>query len=330
MGAFRLPPVDNLLRALPVLDVTDNRRLTLWVAFALALLGGIGLDQLASSGRLARWWIMAWLLGAVVLAVAGLAQSARSRAGSGERALAHYRDAAAATAGGRSAKLIEQRAERQVRQVLDFCRATMGWSPSSSPCWPRLLCNCAAAGEHTVDSPGVLGLVLSIWPGSGFGLNPAIAAEDTRVRAAGDRQAAQERMPAGRALGLGEELPPNVLMRFGLPTSAITTRSSSREACAGLRRSTTEPAPITSRSEITWERVRGQSRLLRESGVDAVVAAAPPPEGASCGSSRSAESGSPGSTGCRGPLPSSPGAGSRSLATTAGLEFESIPTRPRA
>ena len=38
MGAFGLPPVSNLLRALPVLDVTDNRRLTLWVAFALVLL----------------------------------------------------------------------------------------------------------------------------------------------------------------------------------------------------------------------------------------------------------------------------------------------------
>ena len=50
MGAFRWPPVDNLLRALPVLDVTDNRRLTLWVAFGLTLLGGIGLDQL---GRVA-------------------------------------------------------------------------------------------------------------------------------------------------------------------------------------------------------------------------------------------------------------------------------------
>ena len=40
-------PVDNLLRALPVLDVTDNRRLSLWVAFSLCLLGGFGIDQLA-------------------------------------------------------------------------------------------------------------------------------------------------------------------------------------------------------------------------------------------------------------------------------------------
>ena len=53
MGAFRWPPVDNLLRALPVLDVTDNRRLTLWVAFGLTLLGGIGLDHLGQSRLLA-------------------------------------------------------------------------------------------------------------------------------------------------------------------------------------------------------------------------------------------------------------------------------------
>src|SRR5262249_16951970 len=43
LGSFRVPPIDNMLRALPVLDVTDNRRLTMWVSFALALLGGIGL-----------------------------------------------------------------------------------------------------------------------------------------------------------------------------------------------------------------------------------------------------------------------------------------------
>ena len=41
MGAFRLPPVDNLLRALPVLDVTDNRRLSLWVAFGLTAAGRV-------------------------------------------------------------------------------------------------------------------------------------------------------------------------------------------------------------------------------------------------------------------------------------------------
>lgn len=73
LGAFRLPPVDNLLRALPVLAVTDNRRLTLWVSFALTLLGGIGMDQLGQTTRLARSWIMTWLAAALVLAMAAVA-----------------------------------------------------------------------------------------------------------------------------------------------------------------------------------------------------------------------------------------------------------------
>ncbi|HEV3168468.1 MAG TPA: hypothetical protein VGZ22_30965, partial [Isosphaeraceae bacterium] len=55
MAAFGLPPVDNLLRALPVLNVTDNRRLTLWLAFGLVMLGGVGIDHL-DTVRLRRGW----------------------------------------------------------------------------------------------------------------------------------------------------------------------------------------------------------------------------------------------------------------------------------
>ncbi len=146
MGAFRLPPVDNLLRALPVLDVTDNRRLTLWIAFALALLGGIGLDQLASSGRLARSWIMTWLLGAVGLAVA--AGSIGSLEGQlRERALAHYRDAAAATAGA-DGQVYRERAMRQVRQVLTFRAAVLrAGLMRACPAWRRLPGGSGAAGR---------------------------------------------------------------------------------------------------------------------------------------------------------------------------------------
>ena len=67
MAAFRLFPVDNLLRALPVLDVTDNRRLSLWIAFSLSLLGAFGIDGLARGEHLARSWIAAWLVGAGLL-----------------------------------------------------------------------------------------------------------------------------------------------------------------------------------------------------------------------------------------------------------------------
>ncbi|MGZ3471205.1 MAG: hypothetical protein ACXWO1_16790, partial [Isosphaeraceae bacterium] len=67
MGAFHLFPVDNLLRALPVLDVTDNRRLSVWVAFSLSLLGAFGIDGLARGEHPARSWVAVWVLGAGLL-----------------------------------------------------------------------------------------------------------------------------------------------------------------------------------------------------------------------------------------------------------------------
>ena len=100
MGAFGFPPVANLLRAVPVLDVTDNRRLTLWVAFGLVLLGGIGIDQLARGpkGRglgLTGSLGLAAGLGLVALAVGIGRVEPRLRS----RALEHYAGAAADTPG---------------------------------------------------------------------------------------------------------------------------------------------------------------------------------------------------------------------------------------
>ena len=93
MGAFGWPPVDNLLRALPVLDVTDNRRLTLWVAFGLTLLGGIGLDHLGQSRRLPRGWLVAWVVGGLFLGSFACAIPSFERQ-LRERALTHYHEAA--------------------------------------------------------------------------------------------------------------------------------------------------------------------------------------------------------------------------------------------
>ncbi|HEV3120508.1 MAG TPA: hypothetical protein VGY53_01330, partial [Isosphaeraceae bacterium] len=100
LGAFRLPPVDNLLRALPVLSVTDNRRLTLWVAFALVLLGGIGLDHLAEFRNRKRWrgWVAVWLAGALLLG-AGAIVIGRAGPWLNARAREHYGHADANTTG---------------------------------------------------------------------------------------------------------------------------------------------------------------------------------------------------------------------------------------
>ena len=278
LGAFRLPPVDNLLRALPVLDVTDNRRLTLWVSFALALLGGIGLDHLASSGRLARWWIMVWLFGAVGLAVAaGSIGTLEGRLR--ERAVAHYQDAAAATAGA-AGQVYRERAERQVRQVLTFVPRYYGLVSCEIALLAALAWRLRRRGASTRwIRPAVFGLVLIDLAGLGFGVNGAIAAEERAFEPPVIARLRQQMKPGGRALGLGEEIPPNVLMRFGLRDirnyDSIELARSQRFFAPLYDRS----GPITSRSEITWERVVANLELLRESGVDAVVAASAPPEG---------------------------------------------------
>ena len=125
LGAFRLPPVDNLLRLLPVLDVTDNRRLTLWVAFGLTLLGGIGLDEVSQSHRLARTWLGLWIVGGCLFATSAVAIRMLEPQLQ-KRATAHYRLAAASSPGADRAAF-ERRAERQVRQAVAYS-AALPWA----------------------------------------------------------------------------------------------------------------------------------------------------------------------------------------------------------
>ena len=101
-----------------MLDVTDNRRLTLWVAFGLTLLGGIGLDQLGESRRLARGWLVAWVVGAarsglVACAIPAFEPQLR------ERAVGPLPPGRRVDAGRRPA-IYQARAERQVRQLSTF------------------------------------------------------------------------------------------------------------------------------------------------------------------------------------------------------------------
>ncbi len=87
LGAFGFPPLVNLWRALPVVNVTDGRRLTLWVAFALPLLGGIGLDQLSTPWprRVSRWWGSLGVALALTLAVGALSVPLRRTLAPGSR-----------------------------------------------------------------------------------------------------------------------------------------------------------------------------------------------------------------------------------------------------
>jgi hypothetical protein len=280
LGAFQVPPVDNLLRALPVLEVTDNRRLTLWVAFGLTLLGGIGLDHLARSPRPAPGWIALWMLGSWSLGLlAGLAPSCEPALRA--RALEHYRRSAAATPGADPA-LYRQRAGRQVCEALDFLPRYYGLVAAELGGLAALALALRRAGPGAVVVPAaLLALTLAELGGFGFGLNPAIPPELDGLEPPVIARLRRGLPPSARALGLGAELPPNVLMRFGL---ADPRNYDSIELAGSLAwlEPLYEPSGSarSSRRAVTWSTALGARDRLEDSGVAALVAASPPPAGA--------------------------------------------------
>jgi hypothetical protein len=274
LGAFRIPPVDNLLRALPVLDVMDHRRLVLWLAFSLSLLGGLGIDALAKGERLSRAWITVWLAGAVILGTVALLVPRME----GRMRLEVERHAEGKAT---EASLQRARGERQIRAALTFLPryygtaavelALLGAMALAVRSRPRL---------GSVFAPVVLGLTLAELVLFGYGLNPAIPSERHNFEPPVVRRLRERLGTQGRALGRGEELPPNVLMRFGLgdPRNYDSIE---------LARSLNWFAPLyqpgdeaqTSRREVTWEGVRRARGRLEAAGVGAVVGATPPPTG---------------------------------------------------
>jgi hypothetical protein len=279
LGAFGWPPVDNLLRSLPVLDVTDHRRLTLWIAFALTLLGGIGLDHLTRSHRLSPRWILLWFGAALALLCAGSAIGALEPQ-LRERALAHYRRAAAMTPGA-DPSAYELRAERQIRQVVHFLPRYYAIVAGELIGLGALALTLKGAPQRANwIRPVLLGSTLVELFAMGYGLNPAIDPKSHQFEPSVIARLREELPPHTRAIGLGEELPPNVLMRFGLSDVRNYDSVELARSLAWLAPLYGElaGAPCSSRSEITWERVVQARDLLRESGVGAIVAASPPPE----------------------------------------------------
>ena len=277
LGAFRLPPVDNLLRALPVLDVTDNRRLSLWVAFGLSLLGGLGIDALGRGAIPPRTWIAAWLIGAgltggVAAGIPRLEPLLR------ERAERHYRESSPAAKETDPPRL-RGRAERQVRAAIDF----LPWYYAIAAGELTMLAGLAVATRRSPGlarglPPVLLGLTLAELAGFGFGLNPAIAPEVQSLTPPVIARLRQVLEPGQRAIGIGEELPPNVLMRFGLsdPRNYDSIElASSLDFLAPLY----EPGPeaLNSRRQITWDSVYRARDRLAQACVAAVVGATPPP-----------------------------------------------------
>jgi hypothetical protein len=271
--------------------VADNRRLSLWLAFALVLLGGIGLDQTARCAEQAARRVRGWGLGlagslglALAIGLTALAAGiSQAEPALRARALDHY-DAAARRKPGADASEYRARAERQVRLTLTFvprylmlAGGQVSLLVALAALWRR-----GRLGAHVLR-PALLGLTLAELFGFGVGLNPAIAAEDDRPESPLVGYLRREVGSTGRVLGIGEELPPNTLMRYGL--SDVRNYDSielarSLDWLGPLYEADSGSNAHTSRRTVTWNGVLRAHDRLRECGVRAVVAATPPPDGA--------------------------------------------------
>ncbi|WP_152052863.1 hypothetical protein [Tautonia marina] len=279
-ASFRLPPIDNLLRALPVLDVTDHRRMTLWIAFGLVGLGAIGLDRLASWKTSKSWriWMWLWVSGALVLA-AGAVVLPHWESSIRDRVIAHYTQAAVQSADldPDDAQIL---ADRQVRNLMTGYRFSLGMSAA-------LLASLAVAAALPVGTRGrqavvlaiiLFDLIVSLW-----GANPTIARTDYLPDSPVIAHLKREAAPPARVLSVGMELPPNMLMRYGLADircyDAIELASITDWLAPLYESAASRVEARSSRRTITWEGVaRARDRLLA-CQVVAVVGATPPPEG---------------------------------------------------
>jgi hypothetical protein len=279
LGAFEIPPVVNLLRVVPVINVIDHRRLTLWVAFGLVLLGALGLDRLDRDVWPSQRWRTGWIAAAVALLVLAAVVVTAGEPLLRPRIMAHYARVAASTAGA-SLDVSHARAERQVRQALAF----VPWYAALSAAHLLALASAASAWRRGAIGPiavrAVLcGLVLTDLFAFGRGLNPAIPRSDDRPVSALIAYLRREAPPPARVLALGGVLPPNTLMRYGLADVRNYDSVESARTLAYLDGLFEPGRARTSRREVTWDGVRRSLDRLRQLGVAAVAGPTPPPEG---------------------------------------------------
>jgi hypothetical protein len=283
-GAFGLPPVANLLRAIPVLDVADNRRLTLWLAFSLVLLGGYGIDATSRTIGLRGWilWTRSWVVLALLLAIGAggvVAFGPRIR----QKSLAHYALAAAETPGANPA-IYQERAERQARMTVAFLPRYYLLSAAQLLILAGLAEILRREHHSTRTEIAVRAALVALAVADlllfGYDLNPAIPRDQDRPDSDVIAYLRQNVPPPLRVLAVGAELPPNLLMRYGL---ADVRNYDSIELSRNLTffRDLYEAEPDrrsmqTSRRTILWEGVERSLEQLKIAGVGAIVGATRP------------------------------------------------------
>ncbi len=211
LAAFSVPPVPNLMGLVPVLDVMDHRRLTLWVSFGLVGLGGLGIDRIGRVSLGWRWvmWERCWRVAAAGM-LAGAVAVPLVLPVIRPKVEAHYDRAGASVPGA-------ELAERQLRNLEAFTPFYLGLGALHLLALATI--SAAVRGGRLAPERAkglVLAIVLVDLFAFGRGLNPAIEPADERPEGAViARLKAVAPMPA-RILPIGEVLPPNRLMSYGL------------------------------------------------------------------------------------------------------------------
>ena len=157
-----------------------------------------------------------------------------------DRAARHYR-ASAGLVRGSTPAVLRPRAEHQVETAPGFIPRYYGLAA----CELLLLAGLAWAGRRGILPVAagllcpLLCLTLAEMAGFGLGLNPAIEPGIQQFEPPVIALLRAGLKPGQRALGIGQELPPNVLMRFGLDDprnyDSVELASQSEMAGASLR-----------------------------------------------------------------------------------------------
>jgi len=280
LGAYRFPPVDNLLRLIPVLNVTDNRRLGLWMAFALSLLGGIGLDGFRGGMTLGKRWSSLVIFGTLALLLASTVVLA-SKSAIQKRAEAHYRQAADRNSESDPAAYL-RRADRRAQDTVRFLPRYY----AESACLLAALVGLMAVARRRPDANFLLCSIIflltlgDLWRFGG-GLNPAIDRSTQSYEPSVITSLREILKPGERMLGVGEDFPPNVAMRFGLgdprnyDSIELARNLSWFAPLYGAENAPGEAS--TSRRTIDWRGVARARERLEAAGVRVVIGSAEPP-----------------------------------------------------
>jgi hypothetical protein len=286
-AAYHLPGIEQLMRSIPILNITQNQRLLLVVALSHALLGGAGADawaELCDPARRRFGRILAMLLAcAAVLAALAAGGVWLAQGKIHEKAVEHF--ARQAEARGMSPEALRSKAETfAARTITFFPRYYLG-----------ILAYLAALGvvagaahrfRPTITRNVVLALVAVDLYWFGCGYNPAIpirayfpSSQVSEYLRWGGSGRWRYRYNQGRTLVLEEEFPPNVLGRYSVPDvrnyDAIELASH-----LGFFKTLWPPSGhrLTSNSWTTWDSVRQNIDKLAMANVRFLISTKEPNE----------------------------------------------------